>query len=200
MPPLQRLQPLPRPIARMSRHHGGASRQAGAQDRHLSMPTCVRLAASAPAPAVVNTLPQPGKAGDRHRHAAAAGRCHNASSSKPNWRDSEPKPGGMTKLVVFGCDKGVDVRGLANLDTAAISLICTGMLPPSFIEYALRAASMVSSSPAVARRLRFPPRHAMDAGAPCRPAANRICRSLVRRSGCNWFLHPAARANNSPSP
>ena len=49
------------------------------------------------------------------------------------------QPGGMTKLVVFGCDKGVDVRGLANLDTAAISLICTGMLPPSFIEYALRS-------------------------------------------------------------
>ncbi|MDP2824162.1 MAG: hydrogenase iron-sulfur subunit [Sulfuritalea sp.] len=47
--------------------------------------------------------------------------------------------GGTTRLVVFGCDKGVDVRGLATADTAAISLICTGMLPPSFIEYALRS-------------------------------------------------------------
>jgi coenzyme F420-reducing hydrogenase delta subunit/ferredoxin len=46
---------------------------------------------------------------------------------------------GKTKLIVFGCDKGADVRGLAATDTAAISLICTGMLPPSFIEYALRS-------------------------------------------------------------
>ena len=47
--------------------------------------------------------------------------------------------GGTTKLIVFGCDKGADVRALATADTAAISLICTGMLPPSFIEYALRS-------------------------------------------------------------
>ena len=46
---------------------------------------------------------------------------------------------GKTKLLVFGCNKGADVRGLAAADTAAISLICTGMLPPSFIEYALRS-------------------------------------------------------------
>jgi coenzyme F420-reducing hydrogenase delta subunit/ferredoxin len=46
---------------------------------------------------------------------------------------------GQTKLVVFGCDKGVDVRGLAAADTAAISLLCSGMLPPSFVEYALRS-------------------------------------------------------------
>jgi coenzyme F420-reducing hydrogenase delta subunit/ferredoxin len=46
---------------------------------------------------------------------------------------------GKTRLLVFGCDKGADVRGLAAMDTAAISLICTGMLPPSFIEYALRS-------------------------------------------------------------
>jgi coenzyme F420-reducing hydrogenase delta subunit/ferredoxin len=49
--------------------------------------------------------------------------------------------GGTTKLVVFGCDKGADVRALATADTAAISLICTGMLPPSFIEYALRSGA-----------------------------------------------------------
>ncbi len=49
--------------------------------------------------------------------------------------------GGSTRLVVFGCDKGADVRGLAGTDTAAISLLCTGMLPPSFIEYALRSGA-----------------------------------------------------------
>jgi len=48
-------------------------------------------------------------------------------------------PGGTPTLVVFGCDKGADVRALASADTATISLLCTGMLPPSFIEYALRS-------------------------------------------------------------
>ncbi len=49
--------------------------------------------------------------------------------------------GGTTKLVVFGCERGVDVRSLDAADTAAISLLCTGMLPPSFIEYALRSGA-----------------------------------------------------------
>ncbi len=51
------------------------------------------------------------------------------------------KLSGATRLVVFGCDKGADVRGLAATDTAAISLLCTGMLPPSFVEYALRSGA-----------------------------------------------------------
>jgi coenzyme F420-reducing hydrogenase delta subunit/quinol-cytochrome oxidoreductase complex cytochrome b subunit len=46
---------------------------------------------------------------------------------------------GRTKLVVFGCDKGADVSSLDGADTATLSLICTGMLPPSFVEYALRS-------------------------------------------------------------
>ncbi len=49
--------------------------------------------------------------------------------------------GGRTKLVVFGCDKGADVRPLAATDTAVFSLPCTGMLPPSFVEYALRGGA-----------------------------------------------------------
>lgn len=48
---------------------------------------------------------------------------------------------GKTKLLVFGCDKGADVRALVAPDTAAISLLCTGMLAPSFIEYALRSGA-----------------------------------------------------------
>lgn len=48
---------------------------------------------------------------------------------------------GPTRVVVFGCDKGADVRRLAAADTAAISLLCTGMLPPSFVEYALRSGA-----------------------------------------------------------
>ena len=41
-------------------------------------------------------------------------------------------------MVVFGCDRGVRVDALAAPDVAAFSLTCTGQLPPSFVEYALR--------------------------------------------------------------
>jgi coenzyme F420-reducing hydrogenase delta subunit len=45
---------------------------------------------------------------------------------------------GTVKIVVFGCDHAVDVRTLQRADTAALSLLCTGQLPPAFVEYALR--------------------------------------------------------------
>ncbi|MEO8122999.1 MAG: hydrogenase iron-sulfur subunit [Burkholderiales bacterium] len=47
-------------------------------------------------------------------------------------------PEDRRKWVVIGCDHGVNVDALAAPDVATFSLICTGMLPPSFIEYALR--------------------------------------------------------------
>jgi coenzyme F420-reducing hydrogenase delta subunit/ferredoxin len=46
---------------------------------------------------------------------------------------------GKTRLVVFGCAQGANVGKLEAADTATLSLICTGMLPPSFVEYALRS-------------------------------------------------------------
>ncbi len=48
---------------------------------------------------------------------------------------------GQTRLVVFGCDQSADVKSLAAADTVAMSLICAGMLPPSFVEYALRSGA-----------------------------------------------------------
>jgi coenzyme F420-reducing hydrogenase delta subunit/Pyruvate/2-oxoacid:ferredoxin oxidoreductase delta subunit len=42
------------------------------------------------------------------------------------------------RIVVFGCDRCADVAAARSADTAALSLICAGMLPPSFVEYALR--------------------------------------------------------------
>lgn len=45
---------------------------------------------------------------------------------------------GEIKIVVFGCDHGAAVKAVEAPDTAAISLLCTGMLPPSFIEYSIR--------------------------------------------------------------
>ncbi|MFI4929381.1 MAG: cytochrome b N-terminal domain-containing protein [Burkholderiales bacterium] len=41
------------------------------------------------------------------------------------------------RLVVFGCDHGAQVAALAAPDVAVFSLMCTGQLPPSFVEYAL---------------------------------------------------------------
>ena len=48
---------------------------------------------------------------------------------------------GERKLVVFGCDQGPSVAALAGEDVVALSLICTGQLAPSFIDYALRSGA-----------------------------------------------------------
>lgn len=48
---------------------------------------------------------------------------------------------GENKIIVFGCDQGADVAGLEGRDVAAVSLICIGMLAPSFIDYALRGGA-----------------------------------------------------------
>jgi len=45
------------------------------------------------------------------------------------------------KIVVIGCDHCVPVDSLAGRDVITLSLICSGMLPPSFVEYALRAGA-----------------------------------------------------------
>ena len=48
---------------------------------------------------------------------------------------------GENGIVVFGCDQGANVASLAGKDLASFSLICTGMLPPAFVEYALRGGA-----------------------------------------------------------
>jgi coenzyme F420-reducing hydrogenase delta subunit/quinol-cytochrome oxidoreductase complex cytochrome b subunit len=45
---------------------------------------------------------------------------------------------GEVKMLVLGCDHAVDIRNLQRPDTAALSLLCSGQLPPAFVEYALR--------------------------------------------------------------
>jgi ferredoxin/coenzyme F420-reducing hydrogenase delta subunit len=41
-------------------------------------------------------------------------------------------------IVVFGCDHGAEVSRLAVDGVQTFSLLCSGQLPPSFVEYALR--------------------------------------------------------------
>jgi ferredoxin/coenzyme F420-reducing hydrogenase delta subunit len=52
------------------------------------------------------------------------------------------KSPGERKIIVFGCDHGADVAALADRDVVHFSLLCIGLLPPSFVEYALRAGAL----------------------------------------------------------
>lgn len=44
---------------------------------------------------------------------------------------------GPQRFVVFGCDHGVQANSTQASDVLHCSLVCVGMLPPAFIEYAL---------------------------------------------------------------
>ena len=44
-------------------------------------------------------------------------------------------------IVVFGCASGVEVAPARGAATVPIELVCAAMLPPSFVEYALRAGA-----------------------------------------------------------
>ena len=45
---------------------------------------------------------------------------------------------GDLKVIVFGCEHGLDVMRLQTDETRGIKLICSGMLPPTLVEYALK--------------------------------------------------------------
>ncbi|MCR4298590.1 MAG: hydrogenase iron-sulfur subunit, partial [Gallionella sp.] len=45
---------------------------------------------------------------------------------------------GDARVMVFGCDNAANIGELRSEGVAVMSLPCTAMLPPSFIEYALR--------------------------------------------------------------
>ena len=51
--------------------------------------------------------------------------------------DDLTKLDGTARVMVFGCDNAADIGKLRGNGVATLSLPCTGMLPPSFIEYAL---------------------------------------------------------------
>lgn len=45
------------------------------------------------------------------------------------------------QIIAFGCEHGLDVEHLGEADVTGYNLLCIGLLPPSFIEYALRAGA-----------------------------------------------------------
>ncbi|MDP6428687.1 MAG: cytochrome b N-terminal domain-containing protein [Rhodospirillales bacterium] len=46
-------------------------------------------------------------------------------------------PGGMSRIVVFGCEFGINVEQVETANAVVAQLPCIGMLPPSFIDYIL---------------------------------------------------------------
>jgi len=46
--------------------------------------------------------------------------------------------GAADKILLVGCEHGIDVRGHAMGDVVPVTLPCIGMLPPALIEYAMR--------------------------------------------------------------
>ncbi len=53
-------------------------------------------------------------------------------------RETVEAMSGDTKILVFGCEHGLSVDRLDRDDTRGIRLICSGMLPPTLVEYALK--------------------------------------------------------------
>ena len=128
---------------------------------------CARCFDDCPYGAVVMRPRADGRSGQQHAEVipalcASCGICTGACPSSTPFRISErlatgidmpqqPIDGvrarleralgqlaGERRVVVFGCDHGAEVARLRRLDVAPLSLLCIGMLPPSFIEYALR--------------------------------------------------------------
>lgn len=128
---------------------------------------CARCFADCPYGAVVMRPRAGGRQGRQHAVVipalcASCGICTGACPSSTPFRSSErlvtgidmpqqPIDGvrarlervlgqlaGERRVVLFGCDHGADLSCVERPDVAAISLLCIGMLPPSFIEFALR--------------------------------------------------------------
>ncbi|TNF88856.1 MAG: hydrogenase iron-sulfur subunit [Gammaproteobacteria bacterium] len=53
-------------------------------------------------------------------------------------RETVESMSGHSRIIVFGCEHGLDVARLDREDTRGIKLICSGMLPPTLVEYALK--------------------------------------------------------------
>jgi len=53
-------------------------------------------------------------------------------------RSALAKLGGDTRIMVFGCDNAADIYALQTDDVAVLSFFCTGMIPPTLVEYAQR--------------------------------------------------------------
>ena len=53
-------------------------------------------------------------------------------------RDAISAMTGDLKIIAFGCEHGINVERLNSDDCRGVKLICSGMLPPTLVEYALK--------------------------------------------------------------
>ncbi|MCP4391978.1 MAG: hydrogenase iron-sulfur subunit [Gammaproteobacteria bacterium] len=53
-------------------------------------------------------------------------------------RETVQAMSGDIKILVFGCEHGLNIDRLKREDTRGVRLICSGMLPPTLVEYALK--------------------------------------------------------------
>lgn len=53
-------------------------------------------------------------------------------------RDTIAAMNGEIKILIFGCEHGLNVNRLDSDDTKGVRLICSGMLPPTLVEFALK--------------------------------------------------------------
>ena len=53
-------------------------------------------------------------------------------------RETIAEMDGELKILVFGCEHGLNVKRLEGRDTRGVRLICSGMLPPTLVEYAFK--------------------------------------------------------------
>jgi coenzyme F420-reducing hydrogenase delta subunit/ferredoxin len=61
-----------------------------------------------------------------------------ANDMREMTREAIGSMSGDLKVLVFGCEHGIDVERMNGDDTRGIKLICSGMLPPTLVEYALK--------------------------------------------------------------
>ena len=156
---------------------------------------------------VVDAVSQRRRAGHRHRHAAGADRRSCASACSARWPRWTRWPFAWSSSAATTARRST---ALAAPDVAVFSLMCTGQLPPSFVEYALRdGAAGVLVSGCRGRRLRVPPRATLDrrssGGAP-RAAPARACAARAvcagvgrpRRGGPGEFRAAAPAPTHQP--
>ena len=53
-------------------------------------------------------------------------------------RETVEAMSGDPRILVFGCEHGLDVERLSREDTRGIKLMCSGMIPPTLVEFALK--------------------------------------------------------------
>jgi coenzyme F420-reducing hydrogenase delta subunit len=61
-----------------------------------------------------------------------------ANEMRTKTADAVAAMDGEVNILVFGCEHGLDVDRLDSNDTKGVRLICSGMLPPTLVEYAIK--------------------------------------------------------------